>query len=282
MANYGCELTLVLTPVAVVGFLALIRLVTHGASKWKPGRITNDAFADALAAAAEPKLHQDQTSPLPAFLSGEWITFRAARPGYSSPERSDASGRARPRRRDQPHCDGSENRMRTPTRCSNGGTRLGHPDPPPHLSPTAALDPAIRLLEGDTDPVCEGWRNTGMSGVLPRARLKAGGRSLTTTPTPRPSDAGDVAGVVPRAPAESRPSKPNYNADTKAERSEELVEAAGVELEHAGAANQLMARDFCCYRLVLSALKGIERLPSLPHRSSRVEQILGGIWRGAT
>ena len=34
---------------------------------------------------------------------------------------------------------------------------------------------------------------------------------------------------MPRAPAASRRSKPNYDADAKTERSEGLVEAAGVE-----------------------------------------------------
>lgn len=38
-----------------------------------------------------------------------------------------------------------------------------------------------------------------------------------------------LAGVVPRATAAGRRSKPNSGADTKTERSEGLVEAAGVE-----------------------------------------------------
>jgi hypothetical protein len=47
----------------------------------------------------------------------------------------------------------------------------------------------------------------------------------------------EAAGVVPRAPAASRRSKPNDGVDTKAERSEEVVEAAGVEREMGSLAN---------------------------------------------
>jgi hypothetical protein len=39
----------------------------------------------------------------------------------------------------------------------------------------------------------------------------------------------EAAGVVPRATVAGRRSKPNFDAGTKAERSEGLVEAAGVE-----------------------------------------------------
>jgi hypothetical protein len=39
----------------------------------------------------------------------------------------------------------------------------------------------------------------------------------------------EAAGVVPRAPAASRRSKPNFDAGTKTEQREGLVEAAGVE-----------------------------------------------------
>jgi hypothetical protein len=39
----------------------------------------------------------------------------------------------------------------------------------------------------------------------------------------------EAAGVVPASRAAGVTSAPNYDADTKAERSEELVEAAGVE-----------------------------------------------------
>ena len=60
----------------------------------------------------------------------------------------------------------------------------------------------------------------------------------------------EAAGVVPRATAEGRRSKPDSDADIKTERSEGLVEAAGVEPASESASSWdstcVSASDFSC------------------------------------